>query len=632
MRETNILVWLASPMGDAILCTPALRAIRGHFKSGRITFFGRRLVRQVLSPGSFNDDWLEQKSNNPFAIAKELKEHKFTHAILLKNSFGCALATFLAGIPMRIGYAREGRGFLLTDKLNPEKLPGGKFKPISMIDYYLVIANRLGAETTNRKLELLIDPQSNASLRTKLPEAIHNKGPLVVLVPGGAFGLSKCWPSERFAQTADWLIDEYKATVVVSVSPHPFERQIAREICASSKHKLINLGEKSLNAGELKALFSNAELVISNDTGPRHIAIALGRRVVTLFGPNDPAWTETDCENEIQIIGNVYCSPCAKPKCKKSEHFCMKTVTVEMVCEAAKELLENKRRKAKVFSRQEFRETSKSFFIDADYVRAFSELGLTSIDEVFSFTAGKSLAKNNLAPFRSRLQFEIKSPSVTLFLKRYDKPPILMQLGNWVLHRSRKSCGFFEFESANEIAEAGINTPKILSYGQRWGRLFEKRSFIITEKISNAESLERKLPDCFKGPATVENLRMARSFIAQLAGFVKKFHQRNFRHRDLYFSHIFYSDDGKLYLIDLARVFKPVFSQQRFRIKDIAQIHYSAPAKHFSNTDRLRFYLKYSGGKKLTTKDKIFIHQVITKTERMARHDKKHGREAPFAS
>jgi hypothetical protein len=310
----------------------------------------------------------------------------------------------------------------------------------------------------------------------------------------------------------------------------------------------------------------------------------------------------------------------------------MKTITAEMVCGAAKELLENKRRKAKVFSRQEFIETSKSFFVDTAYKTAFEETGLTSIDAVFSFAAGKSLVKNNLAAFRSRLQFEIKSPAVTLFLKRYDKPPILMQLRNWVSQRSRKSWGFLEFESANELAEAGINTLKIISYGQRWGRLFEKRSFVITEKIPNAKSLERKLPDCFNGPATVENLKQRKNFITQLADFIKKFHRKNYRHRDLYFSHIFYSDDGKFYLIDLARVFKPLFFQQRFLIKDIAQIHYSAPAKHFSNTDRLRFYLRYTGHKKLTTKDKIFIHQVINKAERMTRHSKKHGRAVPFAS
>jgi len=633
-------------MGDAILCTPALRAIRQHFKSSRISFFAKPVVRQFLSPCSYNDTWLEQKDKNLLAIVAKLKKHKFKQAILLKNSFSCALATFLAGIPSRIGYDRDGRGFLLTDKLEPLKLPNGKFKPISMLDYYLAIASRLGAETAERKPELLIDEQDIKSMQDKLPEIVKTGKPVVVLVPGGAFGPSKCWSSERFAQTADWLCENYNVMVSVSVSPHPSERQIAEEICALSKHKLINLAEGPLNPSELKALFSIAALVISNDTGPRHIAIALGRKVITLFGPNDPAWTETNCENEIQIIGNVSCAPCARKKCEKSEHLCMNAITVEMVCKAAKELLENNRKQPKLFARKEFEEISnlsramsrESFFIDTDYKAAFSKVGLTSTDAVFSFKAGKKLVKRNLAPYRSRLQFEINHPpasgeqsrTITLFLKRYDRPPILTQLQNWFWARKRVSCGAFDIEPANQLAAAGIGTPKIICYGEQWRRLFEKRSFIITEKITNAESIEKKLPEYFSGQTTAVNLKLRRNFITQLAGFIKRFHQSNYRHRDLYFSHIFYGDNGKFYLIDLARVFKPLVFSQRFRIKDISQVHYSAPAKHFSNTDRLRFYLEYTGHKKLTTKDKMFIREVINKARRMARHDKKHGRAAPL--
>lgn len=346
MRDTRceILVWLPSPMGDAVLCTPALRAIRQHFKSCKISFFANSVVHEVLSPSSFKDVWLEQQNSNPFAIAKMLKDHKFTHAILFKNSFASGLATFLARIPLRIGYAREGRGFLLTDKLYPRKLPDGKFKPISMIDYYLAIASWLGADTADRNLELLIDPQENESLRTKLPEVAKSEEPVIVIVPGGAFGPSKCWLNVRFAQTVDWLISNYNATVVVSVSSAPAEKQIAKEICDLSKHKLINLAERPINLGELKSLFSSADLVISNDTGPRHIAIALGRSVISLFGPNNPVWTDTGYENEIQIVGDAPCAPCGKPICEKKEHLCMQAITVEMVCNAAKKLLEDNQR------------------------------------------------------------------------------------------------------------------------------------------------------------------------------------------------------------------------------------------------------------------------------------------------
>ena len=352
----EILVWLPSPIGDAVISTPALRAIRQHFKSSRVTFFARPVVREVLSPGSFTDRWLEQRNENPFAIAKMLKGHKFTHAILFKNSFASGLAVFLARIPSRIGYARDGRGLLLTDKLYPPKLPDGKFKPISMIDYYLAIASRLGTDTTNKELELLVEPQNSEKLKAKLPEIAESEGPVIIIVPGAAAGPSKRWPGERFAQTADWLIDNYNATVVISVAPTAVERQIAQEICDSSrlsspaqpinrKHKLINLAACSISLGELKTLFAGSDLVISNDTGPRHIAIALRRKIVSLLGPNDPAWTDFGYENEIRIVGEAPCAPCDRPICKKTEHLCMQSITAEMVCDAAKRLLDNSHQK-----------------------------------------------------------------------------------------------------------------------------------------------------------------------------------------------------------------------------------------------------------------------------------------------
>ncbi len=337
----EILVWLPSPMGDAVLCTPALRAIRQHFNSSKITFFGKSVVRQILSPCRFNDEWLAPSTTCTFITAWMFRRRKFTHVVLFKNSFGAALTAFLAGIPTRVGYSREARGWFLTDKLCPPKLPDGKFKPLSMIDYYLAIASWLGADTADKNLKLISDPKDEQTLWAKLPEALDFEKPIVVIVPGGAFGPSKCWLSERFAQTADCLIKNYNATVVVSVASNPVEKQIAREICNSSRHKLINLAERPISLGELKALFSNANLVITNDTGPRHIAIALQRKVITLLGPNNPVWTDTGYKNEIQIVADVPCAPCGRPVCKKPQHLCMQAITVEMVCDAAKKLLEN---------------------------------------------------------------------------------------------------------------------------------------------------------------------------------------------------------------------------------------------------------------------------------------------------
>jgi len=488
---------------------------------------------------------------------------------------------------------------LLTHKLYPAKLPNGKYKPQSAIDTCLAIASELGADIGDRSLELSVDPATNDSLKAKLPKLANVKGPIVVIVPGGAFGPSKCWPNVRFAKTADWLITNYNATVIISVAPNRIERQIADNICELSEHKLINLGEKPLVMGELKALFAASDLVITNDTGPRHIAIALHRKVVTIFGPNNPAWTEMGYENETQIIGNVPCAPCDKPKCKKIEHSCMEAVNVGMVCAAAGELLENSRKQARVLARQEFIETSQSFFLDSGYVKAFEKLGLTSFDALFTFNSGKDPGGSNLPEYRSRLEFKISDPDKTLFLKRYNRPDALTQIKNWFWHNTRKSTMSFDLDPGDELTRAGIKTPKTISYGEQWGVFFEQRSFIITEELPNAESLEQKLPDCFEDRSKPENLRQQRNFIEQLGQFAKKFHDTGYRHRDFYLAHIFYSDDGTFYLIDLQRAFKPRILAERFRVKDIAQLYYSAPGSAFSKTDRLRFYKSYSGKKLL---------------------------------
>jgi hypothetical protein len=283
---------------------------------------------------------------------------------------------------------------------------------------------------------------------------------------------------------------------------------------------------------------------------------------------------------------------------------------------------------------QRFIETSASFFVDNGYIDAFEKVGLTSFDALFSFNAGRNLAKSNLAGFRSRLQFQIEWPEspqpTTVYLKRYNSPPIALQLKNWLAHRKRISCGVVERASASQLTSAGVPVPKTIAYGEQWGGLFEKRSFVITEKIANAEALERKLPECFEGQPTSANLKRRRQFIAQLADFVRTFHETNYRHRDLYFSHIFQDNDGGFFLIDLARVFKPMVLRRRYQIKDIAQVYYSAPRRYFSNTDRMRFYLGYAGKSKLTGTDKVFIRRVINKVKRMELHNIKHGIEAPF--
>lgn len=337
--QSRILAYLPSPLGDSVLCTPALRALKRRFESDSITFLASPAIRETLSPCPFADHWIEPGGGNPLAVARLLKGHRFTHAVLFKNSLGSALSCFLAGIPNRIGYAREGRSLLLTHRLRPQRLPNGGFRPAPMVDYYLALPTVLGAETADRTLELHVNPTDAETVRTKLPEVFTGDDPVVVLVPGGAFGPSKCWPSDRFAQAADWLAQTYGARIVVSVAANDFERQIAEQICAAAKTAVVSLAERPVSLGQLKALLARADLVVANDTGPRHMAVALRRKIVTLFGPNDPAWTQTGYPHEIQLIGHAPCAPCHKPTCRRDEHTCMLDITVQRVCDAAQQLL-----------------------------------------------------------------------------------------------------------------------------------------------------------------------------------------------------------------------------------------------------------------------------------------------------
>ncbi|MHC5059795.1 MAG: lipopolysaccharide kinase InaA family protein [Planctomycetota bacterium] len=280
---------------------------------------------------------------------------------------------------------------------------------------------------------------------------------------------------------------------------------------------------------------------------------------------------------------------------------------------------------------KKFVEISKDFFADADYVESLGKVGLKTIDEVFGFDGGRSLHKAELAEHRSRLQFELDGPGGTVFLKRYNRVPVLTQVKNWLHHHRSASTSSFDRSGAQQLADCGIKTPETIAWGEQWAGCFESRSFIMTLKIPQAESIERKLPDFFYGERAGDNLKRRIEFITGLADFIKRFHESGFRHCDLYFSHIFLGEQGQFYLIDLQRVFEPMLLKERFRAKDIAQLYYSAPAEYFSRTDRLRFYLRYTGRRKLTGTDKRFIQKVNNRARRIARHDAKHGRAVGFA-
>lgn len=282
-------------------------------------------------------------------------------------------------------------------------------------------------------------------------------------------------------------------------------------------------------------------------------------------------------------------------------------------------------------SEQNFIKVAEGFFADCDYAQPLAEIGLDCIDAVFSFVGDRNLAKGNLAKHRTRIQFTLSATGGICFLKRYDSPPPFDQMRNWLDHLRRASTAAYDRLPVGQLNAAGIKTAKVIAYGEQWAGLFEKRSFIVTEEIPNAHSLEQRLPEYFYDTCPSENVDRKRRFIEKLADFAKQFHETGLRHRDFYLCHIFMTADEEFYLIDLQRTFKPVLFDKRFRIKDIAQLYYSAPGNVVSRADRLRFYRRYTGRKKLTRSDRFFIGRLKARAWRMADHDIKHGRDVPFA-
>ena len=352
----RILIVQPSWVGDAIMATPTLRALRELYPRSHIAYLMRRYVKPLYGGMPWVDQIVTYRTGKSRSktgkgildLAARLRAARFDLAILLPNSFKSALVCKMANIRRVIGYDRDGRGFLLTDKLLPVK-ERGKFIPSPIIKYYMGVAHYLGSASRDLRLELFVtdsDAREGRELlsRCGLDPEVNRPGasgepPLVLLNPGAQYGAAKCWRPEYFAELADRFIDELNATVLLSGAPR--ERTILESIKRCMRHAPLDLSNKGVNLGSLKEVVRRCDLMVTNDTGPRHIAAAFDVPVVTVFGPTHPEWTEIYFAKERKVAVKVFCGPCQKKVCPL-DHRCMTRVTPKMVFGAAMELLGKK--------------------------------------------------------------------------------------------------------------------------------------------------------------------------------------------------------------------------------------------------------------------------------------------------
>lgn len=334
MTPRTILVRGPNWVGDCVLSVPAIKAVRAHFPEAKITLLVRPWVAGLFHSATFIDNlWTQEKAKgirNWIRTTREIKERHFDLAILLPNSFESALMVWTAGIPKRVGYQTDGRRLFLTNAVKPSSIKQHQYR------YYLRLVTESFGPKAEDDLRIQSTMKEKENARKLLAQAgIRPEKSFMVVNPGAAFGGAKRWQEARFATVADKLAKELDFGVAIIGSES--ERAIGEKVYAHMETKAAVLsGKTSLET--LVGLLSEASLIVTNDSGPMHIAAALGTPTVAVFGSTDSEVTSPVGPKTSVVRNPVDCSPCMLRECP-IDHRCMEGVTVAKVYSSAMELI-----------------------------------------------------------------------------------------------------------------------------------------------------------------------------------------------------------------------------------------------------------------------------------------------------
>ncbi len=339
----NIAIFLPNWIGDVVMATPAIRALRYHFAGARVVAICRPYVTGVLEGSPWFDASIFLDRNGSWAqrwpaVAWKLRQEKIDLAALFPNSFRSGLVARLASCTRRIGFRRDWRGWMLTDRLESMRDERGNFKPSPVIDDYNRLAEAAGCAAPGHRMELFTTPADEAAADAVYERnRIDRHEEVICLNPGAAFGAAKFWPIESFARLAQDVAEARGARVLVLCGPS--EREQARAIAKlANRPQVATIADAKLALGLTKALVRRCTLLVTTDSGPRHFAAAFGRPVVSLFGPTFVDWTRTYFDKEICLQKKVPCGPCQLRVCP-TDHACMKLLTPHEVLAAVGQLL-----------------------------------------------------------------------------------------------------------------------------------------------------------------------------------------------------------------------------------------------------------------------------------------------------
>jgi len=333
IRSTN---WI----GDAVMTTPAIRAIRKNFSGVRIGLLAKPWVMPLFAHCPHIDDRIMYEDAGrhhgwigKLRLAKDLRQYRFDAAILLQNAFEAALITWLAGIPLRVGFDSDGRRLLLNRPVR--RTP--EIRKVHQTRYYLGILEGAGLRTDSADLELFTGREDAVRAEHLLSE--HGVDPgdrLVGLNASAAYGPAKQLSTDRFARLADLLQDTFGVKLLLFGGPG--DTELGHALTSRMNGSAIDFCGRT-RLGEAIALIRRCRVFVTNDSGLMHVAAALNVPLVAIFGSTDPVATGPASVNSRVVRVPIECSPCLKPECPLGHLNCMNLITVDMVFEAIKEFL-----------------------------------------------------------------------------------------------------------------------------------------------------------------------------------------------------------------------------------------------------------------------------------------------------
>lgn len=341
----KILVRAPNWIGDAVMTLPGLESLGEHYKKlykdVQITVLAKPWVVPIYENNSVVTDVIEYDMElygslgGKLKLVKVIKSRGFDEAVLFQNAIEAAILTRLAGIPKRIGYARDGRSFLLTNKIKFE----GEIKNKHQVYYYKNIVEHLDGGSSDKEAFLKLPLETLAPKITLketeltwakkfLEDTLTPGSPFIGIAPGASYGPAKKWPLENFTGLLNKYIEEHKAVPVILGGDG--DKEDAKKISDGLTTRHINLVGK-LTLRQSMAVMSLLNVFITNDSGPMHIASAMGVSTVALFGSTSLTHTGPLAENTIVVYDGIECSPCFKRTCPYGHYDCFKGLTVDRI-------------------------------------------------------------------------------------------------------------------------------------------------------------------------------------------------------------------------------------------------------------------------------------------------------------